>query len=392
VVPDSDYRIKLQVFEGPLDLLLFLIRKNELDIYDIPIESVTRQYIDALHAMQQMDLDVAGEFFVMAATLMEIKSRMLLPKGQHAIDPNADDEEVDPRWELVHQLLQYKKFKEAAVSLAQLVETRQNLMARHVSELTTEMLDRPLKSVDRIELWNVFNIVLRRLAEKLVVGEIHDEVVTVSDQMEWLLERSQGGKSFVFSQLFPEGVTLRRLVATFLAMLELTRLKKLRIRQSEAFTDIVVEAVLPEVPVETTDLEIPIALGESETNGATGELQRPSPRVEPGVSNAAADAEADTPIDIVETRPPAVAFDADSRGAGVNFNIPVASAEPDFPVAAVESEIPEGAAPETAPGDPIPEIEQPPASKAELEADAPPEGTVVEKPLETAPNPRTVTT
>src|SRR3954469_12912325 len=117
VVPDSDYRIKLQVFEGPLDLLLFLIRKNELDIYDIPIESVTRQYVEALRAMQQLDLDLAGEFFVMAATLMEIKSRMLLPKGQHAIDPNAEEDEMDPRWELVHQLLQYKKFKEAAATL-----------------------------------------------------------------------------------------------------------------------------------------------------------------------------------------------------------------------------------------------------------------------------------
>ena len=118
MVPDSDYRIKLQVFEGPLDLLLFLIRKNELDIYDIPIESVTRQYIDALHAMKELDLEVAGEFFVMAATLMEIKSRMLLPKGLHAVDPNADEDDMDPRWELVHQLLQYKKFKDAAGALA----------------------------------------------------------------------------------------------------------------------------------------------------------------------------------------------------------------------------------------------------------------------------------
>ena len=254
MVPDSDYRIKLQVFEGPLDLLLFLIRKNELDIYDIPIESVTRQYIDALHAMQQLDLEVAGEFFVMAATLMEIKSRLLLPKGQHAIDPNADDEEVDPRWELVHQLLQYKKFKEAAATLADLVETRQNLMARHVSSLSAADTDRPLKGVDRIELWNTFNIVLRRLAEKLVVGQIHDEVVTVADQMEWLLERTRVEKSFVFSQLFPEGVTLRKLVATFLAMLELTRLKKLRIRQHEAFADIVGEAV-PDEPIVENPLE-----------------------------------------------------------------------------------------------------------------------------------------
>ena len=250
MVPDSDYRIKLQVFEGPLDLLLFLIRKNELDIYDIPIESVTRQYIEALRAMQQLDLDLAGEFFVMAATLMEIKSRMLLPKGQHAVDPNAEDEEVDPRWELVHQLLQYKKFKDAAAQLQNLAETRQNLMERYVSALSADAADRPLRSVDRIELWNAFNMVLRRLAEKLVVGEIHDEAVTVADQMEWLLARTQAEKSFVFSQLFPQGVTLRKLVATFLAVLELTRLKKLRLRQDEAFSDIICDAVI-ENPLET---------------------------------------------------------------------------------------------------------------------------------------------
>ena len=253
MVPDSDYRIKLQVFEGPLDLLLFLIRKNELDIYDIPIESVTRQYIDALHTMRQLDLDVAGEFFVMAATLMEIKSRMLLPKGQHAVDPNAEDEEVDPRWELVHQLLQYKKFKEAAATLRELAETRQNLMERYVSGLSTDAADRPLRAVDRIELWNAFNMVLRRLAEKLVVGEIHDDVVTVADQMEWLLLRSQTEKSFVFSNLFPHGVSLRKLVATFLAVLELTRLNKLRLRQDEAFADIVCDAVI-ENPLESAPL------------------------------------------------------------------------------------------------------------------------------------------
>lgn len=249
MVPDSDYRIKLQVFEGPLDLLLFLIRKNELDIYDIPIESVTRQYLDALRAMQQLDLDLAGEFFVMAATLMEIKSRMLLPRGLAAVDPNSTEDEMDPRWELIHQLLQYKKFKEAAAKLGELAATRQDLMERYVSALG-DRLDRPLKNVDRIELWNVFNLVLRRLAEKLVVGEIHDEMVTVADQMEWLLARMQTQKSFVFSALFPEGATLRRLVATFLAILELTRLRKFRLRQDEAFADIICDAV-EENPLET---------------------------------------------------------------------------------------------------------------------------------------------
>ena len=243
MVPDSDYRIKLQVFEGPLDLLLFLIRKNEIDIYDIPIESVTKQYLEALRAMQSLDLDVAGEFFVMAATLMEIKSRLLLPKGLHAIDPNASpDDDIDPRWELVHQLLQYKKFKEAAAQLAAIVRHQQDMMARHVAALTADLADRPLKAVGRIELWNTFNIVLRRLAEKLVVGEIHDETITVSDQMEWLLQRILTEKTFLFTALFPDGTTLRQLVATFLAVLELTRLGKLRLTQNEAFTDIIITA------------------------------------------------------------------------------------------------------------------------------------------------------
>ncbi|MSU69786.1 MAG: chromosome segregation protein ScpA [Opitutaceae bacterium] len=250
MLPDSDYRIKLHVFEGPLDLLLFLIRKHELDIYDIPIESVTRQYIDALHAMQELDLEIAGEFFVMAATLMEIKSRMLLPKGMAAVDPDAGDEEMDPRWELVNQLLQYRKFKEAAARLDELATVQQNLMERHVSSLSGDPLERPLKSVDRIELWQTFNLVLRRLAEKLVIGEIHDEQITVADQMEWLLALLRSEKSFVFSRLFTDRISLRRLIATFLAVLELARLRRLCLQQDESFTDIFCRAV-DEIPLET---------------------------------------------------------------------------------------------------------------------------------------------
>lgn len=252
MVPDADYRIKLPAFEGPLDLLLFLIRKSELDIYDIPIEAVTRQYIDVLHSMQQLDLEIAGEFFVMAASLMEIKSRMLLPKGHAAVADDADDDAMDPRWELVHQLLQYKKFKEAAGGLAALAQFEQDKLPRRVVEQSVSEGDRPLKPVDRIELWNAFNIVLRRLAEKLVVGEIRDEQVTVSDQMESLLQRLQTTKSFVFSDLFPNRTTLRVLVATFLAVLELTRLRKLAIRQDDAFTDIICTAVEDTVPTTAT--------------------------------------------------------------------------------------------------------------------------------------------
>ena len=221
MVAEADYRIKLPVFEGPLDLLLFLIRKNELDIYDIPIAHVTKQYLEAIYAMKDRQIEVAGEFFVMAATLMEIKSRMLLPKHQQAIDPNAEEDDLDPRWELVHQLLQYKKFKEAAGNLGQMSLDAQNMMARPTSAFAPSS-ERPLKHVDR---------------------NIHSEQITVSDQMEYILERLKTTKSFVFSQLFSEKISLRRLVATFLALLELTRLAKLRLEQTEAFSDILCTAV-----------------------------------------------------------------------------------------------------------------------------------------------------
>ena len=242
MVAEAEYRIKLPVFEGPLDLLLFLIRKNELDIYDIPIASVTRQYLEVIYAMKEMQIEVAGDFFVMAATLMEIKSRMLLPKHQQAIDPNAEEDDLDPRWELVHQLLQYKKFKEAAGNLGDMSLEAQNMLARPGSAFAPAS-ERPLHHVDRIDLWNSFNLVLRRLAEKLVIGNIHAEQVTVADQMEHVLERLKTQASFLFSELFAEKISLRRLVATFLAVLELTRLRKLQLEQTEAFTDIRCTAV-----------------------------------------------------------------------------------------------------------------------------------------------------
>jgi segregation and condensation protein A len=156
------------------------------------------------------------------------------------------DDPLDPRWELVHQLLQYKKFKEAAAKLDELASFQRDLLARHVVEVAVSENERPLKPVDRIEVWNVFNIVLRRLAEKLVVGEIKSEEVTVSDKMEELLRLIETHKKFLFTDLFDgRAVTIRILVATFIAVLELTRLKKLRIHQNEAYSDIYIEAVEP---------------------------------------------------------------------------------------------------------------------------------------------------
>ncbi|MEJ1974515.1 MAG: segregation/condensation protein A [Lacunisphaera sp.] len=127
---------------------------------------MTRQYLEAIYAMKELQIEVAGEFFVMAATLMEIKSRMLLPKHQQAIDPNAEEDDLDPRLGTRHQLLQYKKFKEAAGNLNQMALDAQNMMARPASAFAPSS-ERPLKHVDRIEVWNSFNLVLRRSPRNL---------------------------------------------------------------------------------------------------------------------------------------------------------------------------------------------------------------------------------
>lgn len=238
-----DHPIKLQIFEGPLDLLLFLIRKNEIDIYDIPVEQVTKQYLAVIYEMESLNLELAGDFFVMAATLMEIKSRMLLPKSEQVIQVEEEEEDLDPRWELVHQLLEYKKFKEAASDLDFLIQHQQNLIPRQVSGRQNDLGPRPLKKSDKLQLWGAFNQVLRRLADRLVVGEIEDDYVTVADRMEFILNLI--GKPGVHSltSLFAGKTTLTMVVYTFLACLELTRLNRVKIWQDESFSEIFFEGI-----------------------------------------------------------------------------------------------------------------------------------------------------
>lgn len=291
LVRSLDHSIHLQVFEGPLDLLLFLIRKNEIEIYDIPIQTVTDQYLDIIRGMERLSLEIAGEFFVMAATLMQIKSRMLLPRDEQAPDGGEEEEEVDPRWELVQQLIEYKKFKEAAGSLRDLIAQAQDLLPRYY-ETAREPLDKPLLPTDRIELWNVFNQVLRRLAEKMTIGQIHGETITVSDRMAHLLLLLETRPRFTFSSLFDgQSDSLLNIVATFLAILELTRLEKIVISQSADFEDILCEARAgpaepEEVPMEPPDFgsyddseaaddwaEEPEAAGQ-ETETAAGEDEK----------------------------------------------------------------------------------------------------------------------
>lgn len=232
-----DHPIKLDAFEGPLGLLLFLIRRSEIDIYDIPIESITRQYLDTLYAMETMNLDVAGDFFVMAATLMYIKSRILLPKQDQLTQDDEEEEGHDPRWELVQQLIEYKKFKEAASTLQSLIEGQQDFLPRNVKASIVK-IQRPIKPVEKLDLWNAFNQVLRRLIEERTSGEIHDEHVTVAGCMEIVLEKIETTPKFRFSELVPMRSSFSFIISSFLAILELTRLKKLRLTQDEAFEDI----------------------------------------------------------------------------------------------------------------------------------------------------------
>ena len=171
LVMSRDHPIRLPVFEGPLDLLLYLIRKNEIDIHDIPIGAVTKQYLDVLRSYKTMNLDVAGEFFVMAATLMVIKSRMLLPPekitaGSDEPEETDDESNLDPRWQLVRQLIQYKRIKESAGHLSGLIELRQGFAQRLVPPPAGDAAERPVANADRLELWNTFNNILRRLSER----------------------------------------------------------------------------------------------------------------------------------------------------------------------------------------------------------------------------------
>lgn len=238
LIPDNDFAIRLPSFEGPLDLLLYLIRRSEVDIYDIPIEKVTEQYIDALSSMETPDLEAAGEFFVMASTLMYIKSRMLLPRKDQGSNEDAEDDDVDPRWELVQQLLEYRKFKEAAEDIRKLILNSNDLISRIGPKDAIEAVERTLIPVDRVDLWNTFNQVLSRLAERIDEGQIHAEQVTVSDRMELILIRIRHERSFLFSDLFESTTTITTIVATFLAVLELTRLSKISIQQDRSFGDI----------------------------------------------------------------------------------------------------------------------------------------------------------
>lgn len=229
-------RVQLEIFEGPLDLLLHLIKKNEVSITDIPIATITEQYLATLEVMQTFNLDVAGEFLVMAATLIHIKSRMLLPMAD---DEDDEEEGTDPREELVRRLLEYQRFKDAADQLE-----RRELLTRDVfvrSVAPAEAIPAPgFRDVSVFELLTALKRVLDRLP-KDAVHEVMLEKITVREKMTLLLDQLRTQRKILFESLFAEVMTRMEVVVTFLAMLELVKVRAIRIFQEEATGPIQIE-------------------------------------------------------------------------------------------------------------------------------------------------------
>lgn len=242
--------VKLDAFEGPLDLLLHLIEKNKIDIYDIPIVEITNQYMEYIRAMEQEDLNVMSEFLLMAATLLDIKCRMLLPR-----EVNEEGEEEDPRQELVEQLLQYKMYKYMSLELkdrqveGELIFFREPDIPQEVEEYIEPVnLDELLSGVTLGRLNQVFQDVLRRQKEKIDpvrsrYGKIEKEEVTLPEKLQYMESYMQTHKSFSFRNLLEAQSSRTQIVVTFLAMLELMKTGRIRVSQEEVFSDIQITVV-----------------------------------------------------------------------------------------------------------------------------------------------------
>jgi segregation and condensation protein A len=226
---DDLINIKIPVFEGPFDLLLHLIRENRIDIYDIPIALITGQYLKYIGMMKELNLEIAGEFLVMAATLIHIKSRMLLPPDEEA----PPDEQEDPRRELVQRLIEYQKYKEAAGEFRKKEEDWMKVFRRE--PLSDEEGDGELYLFDLslFDLLDAFKKILDKAPLEIV--SITKETLTVKDKMLMIVEMMEGQEAARFEDLFKDGVTRIQIIITFVALLELIRLGLVRVYQEKEF-------------------------------------------------------------------------------------------------------------------------------------------------------------
>lgn len=237
------YRVKLETFEGPLDLLLHLIRENRMNILDIPLATVTEQYLDYVRLMEELDLAVAGEFLLMAATLVHLKSRMLLPPEEM---PEGEEPAEDPRTELVDRLLEYQRFKEVAAELAAR-EAEQGLRYTRGGPPLVGEVEGPL-SLGLFELLAAFRRVLQR-AEGGPVLQITRETLDVGQRLLRILDLLNAESPLVFTALFAGQRTRAELIVTFLALLEILRRGLASARQPESFGQIMVyRALAPAAP------------------------------------------------------------------------------------------------------------------------------------------------
>src|SRR5580698_11504671 len=240
----QEYKVKLEVFEGPLDLLLYLIKKDEVDIYDISLERITAQYLEFMEAFKVLDLELAGEFVVMAANLIYLKSRALLPVSVQPPDEEAEEE--DPRWDLIRQLIEYKKFKDAAFQLHHRELLQEGLIVRIPEKPEFEDSGTLLKSeVGIFDLITAFQKVLKKIELKREdLREIFEESFTVSDKIDFIMRTVQGDQPVTFFDLFATAASRTEIAVTFLALLELIRMNQIRVFQDGLFAEIEIRGVV----------------------------------------------------------------------------------------------------------------------------------------------------
>jgi segregation and condensation protein A len=257
----SEYKVKFEVFEGPLDLLLYLIKKEEVDIYDVNLTQLATQFIEYIELMRMLDLEIAGEFLVMASTLMYIKSRELLPLDQQ-VQVEGEEDGEDPRWELIRQLVEYKKFKDAAAQLQTLEARQENIFPRLPIKPEFERETPAKPDVSLFDLLNAVNAILKRVNQREDLRDVFEDKWTVSEKIELIVKTIKEKPRVKFSELFASAMSRTEVVVTFLALLELIRLKQIQAAQSEDFGEIDIVAVSGgNAPTPSAPAEPPAAVG-----------------------------------------------------------------------------------------------------------------------------------
>ncbi|NIQ95381.1 MAG: segregation/condensation protein A [Desulfuromonadales bacterium] len=241
--------VKIDKFEGPLDLLLHLIKKNEMDIYDIHVAQITEQYLAIIDAMRELNFDVAGEFLVMASTLIHIKSRLLLPARDEEDDPEGEEE--DPRAELVRRLLEYKKYKEAAGVLEELPRLGRDVHARKFPSPEIEpAAETEFEEVGLFELVDVLQDLLRESPPE-AFHEVDIERLSVTERLNGILASLEGRQSLAFQEVFSEAPNRHEVAVTFLAMLELVKLRMVKLMQNSRHGTIWIFPTVDDAAVDT---------------------------------------------------------------------------------------------------------------------------------------------